>query len=82
MAKLKHRDPTDAEILAATCKWGGRAMTYMVRNVLWTDGFRRETPWIRRQLMRLEREGKVVRVSSSYATQICWSPNPQEARHD
>lgn len=67
------RDPTDEAILAAVGRWGNRAMTYVVRNILWSAGFRRETPWIRRQLMRLEREGKVVRVSSGYATQICWS---------
>jgi DNA-binding MarR family transcriptional regulator len=65
--------PTDEQILAAIRRWGNRSMTYVVRNVLWTDGFRTETPWVLRQLKRLEKAGLVERASSSYAVQLCWS---------
>ncbi|WP_292633341.1 MULTISPECIES: hypothetical protein [unclassified Novosphingobium] len=69
--------PTDAQILAAVGKWGNRSMTYAVRNVLQMAGFKVETAWLLRRLKRLEREGKVVRVSSGYAIQLCWSvPTP------
>lgn len=87
--RRKNRKPTDEEVLAAASKWGNRAMTYVVRNVLVMEGFSVETPWVRRQMKRLEREGKVMRVSTSYATQLCWSvildpptsPNPERNKH-
>lgn len=66
-------DPTDDDIIRAMTKHGSRAMTYVIRNVLWSEGFRRETPWIRRRLERMEREGQVRRVQSDYAVQICWA---------
>lgn len=72
-ANRKNRPPTDEEILSAVSRWGNRAMTYAVRNWLSMEGFRIETPWVLRQLKRLERAGKVERVSSVYAVQICWS---------
>jgi hypothetical protein len=65
--------PTDADILAAVRNWGNRSMTYVVRNMLAHSFSDVKTPWVLRQLKRLEREGKVQRVSSSYVTQICWS---------
>jgi Fe2+ or Zn2+ uptake regulation protein len=65
--------PTDEQILAAVRRWGNRAMTYVVRNTLSMEGFHVETPWVLRQLKRLEEAGAVERVSSSYAVQLCWS---------
>lgn len=68
--------PADEEILSAVKRWGNRTMTYVVANVLAGReyGYRDiETPWLRRRLYRLEREGKVQRVPSCYAVQICWS---------
>ncbi len=73
---MSNQKPTDEEILAAVRRHGDRAMTYVVRNVLAMDGWRIETPWVLRQLKRLERDGRVVRVPSSYAVQICWSTKP------
>ncbi|WP_068089191.1 hypothetical protein [Novosphingobium rosa] len=51
------------------------AMTYVVRNYLRSSPylFDVETPWVLRQMKRLERAGKVKRVSTSYAVQICWA---------
>lgn len=65
--------PTDDEILAAVKMWGNRSMTYVVRNVLWSQGFRKETPWVLRQLKRMEKDGRVKRVPSVYAVQIKWA---------
>lgn len=68
--------PTDSEIIAVVREYGNRAMTYVVRNRLAQNRRRDqpiETSWVLRQLKRLEREGKVRRVESSYAVQICWS---------
>lgn len=65
--------PSDEQILGALAKRGGRAMTYVVRNTLAMDyRVNVETSWVLRQLKRLERDGKVQRVSSSYIVQICW----------
>jgi hypothetical protein len=73
--------PTDADILGILEKRHS-CMTYVIRNWLWSAGFRRETPWVLRQLKRLERDGKVHRVSTSYATQFCWSLQPKAPTHD
>ena len=67
------KTPTDDEILAAVKRWGNGSMTYVVRNVLWSQGFRKETPWVLRQLKRLEKRGLVERVPSPYAVQIKWA---------
>jgi hypothetical protein len=80
MGERKTRKPTDAEVLAAVQKYGNRAMTYVVRNVLVMDGhFPIETPWVLRQLKRLEKVGAVVRVPS-YAGQPPPLPAAKEAR--
>lgn len=67
---------TDAMILGALAK-RGRAMTYVVRNILSMDHrLNVKTPWVLRQLKRLERQGKVRRAPTSYAVQICWEIVP------
>lgn len=70
--------PDDDAIVAATCRWNGRAMTYVAANILRSAGFNVRTDWVLRQLKRLEREGRVERVPSSYAVQICWRPTPEQ----
>lgn len=64
---------SDDEMLAAISKWGERCMTYVARNVLSKGRPNLETAQVLRQLKRLEKAGKVRRVPSSYATQLCWS---------
>lgn len=68
--------PTDDEIFAAIREWGNSSMTYVIKNRLRSRGFPVETPWVLRQMKRLERAGKVKRASSSYAVQICWRVSP------
>ena len=64
----------DSDVLAAVKDWGNRTMTYVVRNRLASKGRPNlKTAHVRRQLERMERAGKVKRVPSRYATQICWS---------
>lgn len=66
--------PTDEEIMYAVCEFGGTKATYVIRNILSMSGFRNiKTPWVLHQLKRLERDGRVVRVPSSYAVMLCWS---------
>lgn len=66
---------TDEELLAAVAIRGQQGeMTYVIRNVL-AKGERKAltTAQVLRQLKRLEAEGKVKRVKSSYVRQICWA---------
>lgn len=77
--------PTDAEILAIIPPTGAGVMTYVARNILamaprkeWGAIHKRayrklDTAFVRRRLIALEKAGKVRRVPSCYATQICWS---------
>lgn len=62
----------DDELVAAVGKWS-HTMTYVVRNVLSDGRPYLGTPQILRQLKRLEREGRVVRMPSTYQRQICWA---------
>lgn len=76
--------PTDEEILGVIAnRMPVGVMTYVVRNVLAMTPFRKgdphkaayrnlDTAFIRRRLIAMEKAGKVQRVSSIYATQICW----------
>ena len=68
--------PSDSLILAMISEWGNSSMTYVVRNWLHSAGYHVETPWVLRQLKRLEKAGRVHRVKTSYAVQICWSVSP------
>lgn len=65
--------PTDDQVLAAL-RDGGQCMTYVVANRIsmrWKSrGF--DTAFVLRRLKALEKAGKVERVPSPYAVQICW----------
>ncbi len=65
--------PTDLEILAAVTDWGNQTCTYVIRNRLVSKGYAVRTPWVLRQMKRLERAGKVVRVPTNYLVQITWA---------
>lgn len=62
--------PSDEEIIAAVKVWGGVSAAYVVFDRLRPKGYDISTPWVIRQLKRLEREGKVRRVPTSYAVMI------------
>ena len=62
----------DAEVLRAVDNWS-QSMTYVVRNILSKGRPYLGTPQILRQLKRLEKEGKVKRIPSSYMRQHCWA---------
>ena len=66
---------TDELILRVMAARPSGIMTYVVRNILAMEhGFRGlKTASILARLKRMERTGKVARVSSSYAVQICWA---------
>lgn len=76
MADLTKALPTDDDILAATREWATSSMTYVIKNRLRSKGFRVETPWVLRQMKRLERAGRVQRVSTNFAVQLCWRVAP------
>lgn len=63
--------PTDEEIIQALTAHG-RCMTYFVTNILRRKYWPLDTAYILRRLKKLEAAGKVKRVRSSYAVQICW----------
>lgn len=64
----------DSDVLAALREWGRGSMTYVVRNRLaMRSRPQLKTEQVRRQLERMEKNGKVVRVESVYARQICWA---------
>lgn len=63
--------PTDEEIIQALTAHG-RCMTYVMTNILRRKYWPLDTAYILRRLKRLEEAGKVRRVRSSYAVQICW----------
>ena len=66
-------NPTDAEILAAMAGWH-RSMTYVIANRLRRKFGGLDTAFVLRRLKVMERAGKVKRVPSVYAVQICWAP--------
>ncbi|KTI34242.1 hypothetical protein ASV07_14750 [Enterobacter roggenkampii] len=63
--------PTDEEIIQALTAHG-RCMTYVLTNILRRKYWPLNTAYILRRLKKLEAAGKVMRVRSSYAVQICW----------
>lgn len=69
---MKKDKPTDDQIIAELSAWGRDAMTYVVANRLRSKRYNVRTDWVLRQLKRLERAGRVERVPSVYAVQICW----------
>lgn len=69
---------TDDEVFAALRRFGGRTMTYVVRNVLDAEHNKRglTTDAVLRRLKKMEQAGKVYRSKSSYRRQICWAIVP------
>lgn len=63
---------TDEEIIEIL-EGHGRCMTCVVANILRRVYFPIDTAYVLRRLKKLEAAGKVQRVKSSYAVQICWS---------
>ena len=63
--------PTDEEIIQVL-RDHGNCMTYVVTHWL-RDNYRGiKTACVLRRLKKLEANGMVKRVKSSYAVQICW----------
>lgn len=72
---MRHRDDlSDDDILRAMQRWGNGAATYVLRNILSKSRPDLTTASVRDRLIRMEREGKVERVPSSYKVMICWRP--------
>ena len=63
--------PTDEEIIQVLTAHG-RCMTYVVTNWLRDKYWPLDTAYVLRRLKKLESAGKVQRVKSVYAIQICW----------
>lgn len=63
--------PTDEEIIQVLLDHGN-CMTYVVTHWLRDKYKGTKTAYVLRHLKKLEGEGKVRRVKSSYAVQICW----------
>ena len=73
--------PTDAEIVAMLERAGGRhgvVATYVLKNWLRDQWKSVTTAWLRRQLYRMEIDGKVEKVPNPYsAVDLAWSvPSP------
>jgi hypothetical protein len=63
--------PSDEEILSALAFYAGAGRpSYVIRNCLGRK--RVTTPWVLRQLKRLEKAGKVERTSGPWAVMINW----------
>lgn len=73
---------TDDLIIATMAARPSGIMTYVIRNILSLEhGVNVPTAKVRRRLQRLEQRCEVCRVSSSYATQICWAlPDPSKCK--
>lgn len=68
----------DDEIMDVLKGRSSGEMTYVIANTLRMK-FKKyngtlDTSTVRRKLERLEKDGKVKRVRSCYARQICWAP--------
>ncbi len=68
---MMSKKPTDDAIMAAVKRYGG-GPTYLIKNALNMAGYGVETPWVLRAMKRLEREGLVKRVRTTYAVMIVW----------
>lgn len=70
--------PSDDEILSVLAFYAGAGRpSYVIRNCLGRK--RVTTPWVLRQLKRLEKAGKVERTSSLWAVMINWRvPLPKD----
>lgn len=69
---INYYKPTDAEILEVLKQRAG-TMTYHLANIIRFDKRKAvQTEFVLRRLKALEKSGAVVRVKSTYATQLCW----------
>jgi len=68
-------DLNDSIVMRAMLARPSGIMTYVIRNILALEhGFRGlPTAAVLRRLKKLEAAGKVQRVRSSYAIQLCWA---------
>lgn len=66
-------EPTDDEIKQAIGSWGNCQITAVIRNVLSNAHRGIKTPYVRKRLEKLEKEGVIVRVPGIYAKQITWA---------
>lgn len=76
------RKLTEEEVIAVLTN-RGNCMTYHLANIITAKrGYKDhvKTPQALRLLKRMEQAGKVKRVKSSYAVQICWALVPQEVK--
>ena len=74
------RKLTEEEVIAVLSDRGD-CMTYQLANIITVKrGYKDhvKTPQALRVLKRMEQSGKVKRVKSPYAVQICWALAPQE----
>lgn len=64
--------PTDDEIVEAL-KGYSEFPTYVVKNILRRKHPTVKTDWVLRQLKRLEKAGRVLRVPGIYARELSWT---------
>lgn len=64
--------PTDDEIVESLRGHAWLA-TYVVKNVARRKHPKVQTPWILRRLKALETVGRVRRVQTNYARDLCWA---------
>lgn len=67
--------PTDDEIIAQLARYN-TMMTYHLANWLRSNHKDLDTAFVLRRLKVMEKAGKVKRVPSTYATQLCWAVTP------
>ncbi|WJS52804.1 hypothetical protein [Enterobacter roggenkampii] len=71
--------PTEEEVIAVLSD-RGNCMTYHLANIITSRrGYKDhvKTPQMLRLLKKMEATGKVKRVKSVYAVQICWALNEE-----
>jgi repressor of nif and glnA expression len=74
MAKI-----TEHEVMSVL-EWHGNCMTYQLANIITAKrGYKDhvKTPQALRFMKKMEQEGKVKRVRSAYAVQLCWALNDE-----
>lgn len=71
---MTRKPPTDDDILSCLYKVprGSPDATYVIKNRLRGRGFEIDTAAVLRQLKRLEKAGKVVRVPTGYVIMLSW----------
>lgn len=72
----EHHIPPIDQAIVSVIDWAGSVgvMTYVVRDMLSKRYPGSTTEFIRRQLIRLERQGRVIRRPCSFSSHLCWAP--------